>query len=114
MALSIEDPEYWRRANRSEVEAWASAATSASGAVNVRVLGLARAELVRRDGEYAEQQEQSRRDYEDRREADRRDFEIKRFELEGRRLSDQQEQQERLAKMQVEAAREAAAIQAEA
>ena len=85
MTLSIDDPEYWRQADRAELEAQTSAATR-TGAVNARAVGLARAELVRRDGEYAEQQEQSRRDYEDRREADRREFEIKRFELEGRRL----------------------------
>jgi hypothetical protein len=46
------------------VEATARGVTSSSGQVNVRHLGLARVELIRRDQEDAEQQERSRRDFE--------------------------------------------------
>ena len=64
----------WRDANRAEVELWASTARLASGQGNDQV-GEARAELLRRDQEYAEAQELSRREYEDDRAATRREFE---------------------------------------
>ena len=56
--------DYWRERERDWVEAVASGATSPSGSVDVRQLGLARAELIRRDREHAEQQEQKRQDFE--------------------------------------------------
>jgi hypothetical protein len=56
--------DYWREQERHLVEATASGATNPSGQVNVRQLGLAKAELIRRDREHAEQQERSRRDFE--------------------------------------------------
>jgi hypothetical protein len=62
-----EDPNtaaYWREQDRALVEATARGVTSSSGQVNVRHLGLARVELIRRDQEDAEQQERSRRDFE--------------------------------------------------
>ena len=54
----------WRDMDRAEVEAIASGRTSASGQLDVRALGSARAELVRRDQEYAEQQEKIRQEFE--------------------------------------------------
>jgi hypothetical protein len=70
--------------------------------------------LARRDREHAEKQEQSRRAYEDERDASRRDFELKMFEAAGNRAAVQQEHDEKLARMQADAAREAAIIQAQA
>jgi hypothetical protein len=55
---------YWREQPQEMVEATARGVTSSSGQVNVIQLGLARVELIRRDREYAEQQERSRRDFE--------------------------------------------------
>jgi TolA-binding protein len=65
----------WRDRDRADVEMIASGITSNSGRVNVAELGQARAELVRRNHEYAKAQERSRREYEDDRAATRRDFE---------------------------------------
>jgi hypothetical protein len=53
----------WRDMDRAEVEAIASG-RAAGARLDVRELGAARAELVRRDQEYAEQQEQARREFE--------------------------------------------------
>ena len=64
MPHSPETPEYWREQERDLVEATASGVTSPSGTINIRHLGLARVELIRRDREHAEQQERSRRDFE--------------------------------------------------
>jgi hypothetical protein len=65
----------WREVPRAELETIASATTNAAAFVDQKDLGEARAELVRRDREYAEAQEQSRRKYEDERAATRREFE---------------------------------------
>jgi hypothetical protein len=107
-------PEYWQQQSRAVVEATASGATSASGAVDVRQVGLARAELLRRDQEYSEGQEAGRRAWEAEREQSRRTFEIKMFEAAGNRAAIQQEHEEKLARMQANTAREAALIQAQA
>jgi hypothetical protein len=64
MTHSPETADYWREQDRDMVEATASGVTSPSGTINMRQLGLARVELNRRNREYAEQQEQSRRDFE--------------------------------------------------
>jgi hypothetical protein len=56
--------DYWREQPREVVEAIASGVRSAGGAVNVVQVGLAKAELIRRDRENAEQEERSRRDFE--------------------------------------------------
>jgi hypothetical protein len=56
--------DYRREQNREVVEATASGVRSVGGAVSVIQLGLAKAELIRRDREHAEQQERSRRDFE--------------------------------------------------
>jgi hypothetical protein len=64
MTHTPETPEYWRDQDRHVVEAIASGVMTRSGAVNVVQLGLAKAELIRRDREHAEEQERSRRDFE--------------------------------------------------
>jgi hypothetical protein len=56
---------YWREQDRARVEEVASGITRYNGAfLNPRQMGLAKAELMRRDREDAEQQERSRRDFE--------------------------------------------------
>ena len=52
----------WREMDRSEVEAIASGRAT-GGRLDVRELGAARAELVRRDQEFAEQQEKIRQEF---------------------------------------------------
>ena len=64
MAQSSGTADYWREQDRALVELTASGATGAAGMVDVRQLGLARAELYRRNREDAEQQEHSRREFE--------------------------------------------------
>lgn len=86
----------------------------ASGYVDPPTQGAAKAELSRRDRDYTETQEISRREYEDQREASRREFEVKVFVAAGNRAAVQQEHEEKLARMQADAAREAATIQAQA
>jgi hypothetical protein len=81
-----ETPEYWRDRDRSMVEATASGAT-----VDTRQAGLARAELIRRDREYAEAQEQTRRD-----------FETGLFNAESERQAKRQEFEEALVRRQME------------
>ena len=53
----------WREMDRADVEAIASGRTT-GGRLDVRELGSARAELVRRDQEYAEEQEKARQEFE--------------------------------------------------
>jgi hypothetical protein len=77
-----------------------STARLASGQGNDQV-GEARAELLRRDQEYAEAQELSRREYEDDRAATRREFEE-------RLMQRQMEHASRLAEEQLNTARAAA------
>src|SRR6516164_448673 len=90
----------WRNRDRAEVEAIASGKTSVSGRVDVAQLGQARAEIVRRDHEYAEEQERSRRQYEDDRAAARR-------EHEEQLLRRQMEHASKLAQEQLDTARAA-------
>jgi hypothetical protein len=63
-----DDPDttaaYWREQDRGRVEAIASGIMYPGGRVDLRQLGLARVELIRRDREDAEQQERLRRDFE--------------------------------------------------
>ena len=54
----------WHEMDRAEIEAIASGRTITSGRLDVRELGNARAELARRDQEYAEQQEKIRQEFE--------------------------------------------------
>jgi hypothetical protein len=100
--------------DRASLEVTANGPTHFSGTRSIEEVGLAKAEIIRRDREYAEQQEQSRRAYEDQREASRRDFEIRIFQAAGNRAAVQQQHEEKLARMQADAAREAATIQARA
>jgi hypothetical protein len=64
---------------------WQVELSAVPGNANFQSQGAARAELVRRDREYAEEQERSRRAYEDQRDATRRDFEREMFNAEGDR-----------------------------
>jgi hypothetical protein len=88
------DPFGLRQKPRHEVE---RDALENSGSFPLR--GACKAELIRRDREYAEEREQSRRAYEDQREGERREFEIKMFEAAGNRAAVQQEHDEKLARM---------------
>jgi hypothetical protein len=81
--------------DRAEVEAIASGRTTSTGRLDVRELGSARAELARRDQEYAEQQEEAHREFE-------REMERSRIEREKNR----QEFDAALARENREAARE--------
>jgi hypothetical protein len=64
--------------------------------------GPARAELLRRDREYAEEQEKSRRNYEDERDVARRSFEAEMFDAAGKREAARQKFEEELAKRQMD------------
>jgi len=64
MTHSPESAEYWREQDRHVVEAVASGVMTRGGAVSVVQLGLAKAELIRRDREHTEEQEHTRRDSE--------------------------------------------------
>jgi Fe2+ transport system protein B len=110
MPNQLHSPESWKTADRGVVEEYASGLNT----IDTRVIGLARAELVRRDQEYAQEREDDRRHWEDEREQSRRTFEIKMFEAAGSRAAIQQEHDEKLARMQADAAQEAALIQAQA
>ena len=90
----------WREMDRADVEAIASGRAT-GGRLDVRELGAARAELVRRDQEYAEQQEQARQEFE-------RGIENSRTERETNR----QQFDAALARENREAANEAARLQA--
>jgi hypothetical protein len=92
----------WRDMDRAEVEAIASGRTT-GGRLDVGELGSARAELVRRDQEYAEQQEEIRQEFE-------REVERSRTERENSR----QEFDAALARENREAAKQAVTLQAEA
>src|SRR5436309_14572199 len=89
----------FRSMERATLEMMASGVTSAAGYLDPTKLGLAKAELIRRDREYAEQQEQSRRSYEDQREANRLTSESEMFNASGKRAVIQQQQAEKLARM---------------
>jgi hypothetical protein len=93
----------WRDMDRAEVEAIASGRTTTSGRLDVGELGSARAELARRDQEYAEEQEKARQEFE-------RDLERSRTEREKSR----QEFDAALVRENREAAKEAVSHQAEA
>ena len=89
--------DYWREQERHLVEATASGAT-----IDVRQLGLARAELIRRDREYAEQQERARRKFEMDRDSDRENHKLKMFDEAGLREIARQKFEEELARRQME------------
>jgi hypothetical protein len=91
----------WRDMDRAEVEAIASGRAT-GGRLDVKELGAARAELVRWDQEYAEQQEKIRQEFE-------REIERSRAEREKSR----QEFDAALARENHEAARETGKLQAE-
>ena len=56
---------YWREQDRPRVEEVANQPASHSGqSLDPRQIGLAKADLIRRDREYTEQQERSRRSFE--------------------------------------------------
>jgi hypothetical protein len=109
MADPENDPFGLRDKPRHEVERDALAEHSPFA-----LRGAAQAELLRRDREYAEAQEDGRRRWEAEREQSRRTFEIDLFQAAGNRAAVQQEHEEKLARMQADVAREAALIQAQA
>src|SRR4029077_5968688 len=76
--------------------------------VNAQVVGLARAELLRRDREYAEQQEQARRAFETAQFNAEGDRDAKRKEFENALADRQMDHATALAKDQVGAAKSAA------
>lgn len=104
----------WRDRDRAEVEMIASGLTSNSGRLNVAEVGQARAELVRRDHEYAETQEASRRDFEREMEQKRHDREMSRQALDASLAVESREAARQAARIQSDAAKEAANLQATA
>jgi len=104
----------FRSVSRAQLEEIAHGSMYSAGTQSAQDVAMAKVELIRRDREFAEAQEQSRRAYEDQREATRREFEIKMFEAAGNRAAVQQQHAEKLAQMQANAARDAATIQAQA
>jgi hypothetical protein len=101
----------WRDMDRAEVEAIASGRTSASGQLDVRALGSARAELVRRDQEYAEQQEKIRQEFEREMEKIRTEREKDRQAFDASLAVDSREAARQAARVQSDAAKEAAKLQ---
>jgi hypothetical protein len=97
----------WRDMNRAEVEAIASGRAT-GGRLDVRELGAARAELVRRDQEYAEQQEQARQEFEREMEGSRAERDKTRQEFDAALAGENREAARETAKLQAAAIREAA------
>jgi hypothetical protein len=97
----------WRDMDRAEVEAIASGRAT-GGRLDVRELGAARAELVRRDQEYAEQQEQARQEFEREMEASRAEREKARQEFDAAVARENRDGARETAKLQGAAIREAA------
>jgi len=85
MTHTPDKPEYWRDQDRAVVEAVASGVMTHSGTVNVVQLGLAKAELIRRDREHVEAQEQSRQLFELHCDTNRVNHDLKMFEEAGLR-----------------------------
>jgi hypothetical protein len=98
----------WRDMDRAEVEAIASGRTTTSGQLNVRDLGSARAELVRRDEEYAEQQEKIRQQFEQEIERTRTEREMSRQDFEEKLVQRQIDHAATLAREQLNTAQAAA------
>ncbi len=96
----------WRDMDRAEVEAIASGRTT-GGRLDVRELGAARAELVRRDQEYAEQQEKIRQEFEREIERSRAEREKSRQEFDAALARENREAARETAKLQAAAIREA-------
>ena len=97
-----------RDMDRAEVETIASGRTSASSRLDVGELGAARAELVRRDQEYAEQQEQSRRQFEIELFNSQGAREVQRKQFEQELTKQQMDHASKLAREQLDTARSAA------
>jgi hypothetical protein len=97
----------WRDMDRSEVEAVASGRTT-GGRLDVGELGAARAELARRDQEYAEQQEQARQEFEREMERSRAEREKTRQEFDASVARENRKAARETAKLQAAAMREAA------
>jgi hypothetical protein len=102
-----------RHMDRPQLESLASGIPGVMGPANPLQAGQARYELVMRDREYAEQQEQDRRAYEDERErsrrkfemdrdSDRENFELKMFDEAGVREAARQNFEENLAQRQMD------------
>src|SRR5215472_7343522 len=98
----------WRDMARAEVEAIASGSTSTSGRLDIRAIGDARAELVRRDQEYADQQERIRQEFERELERTRTERETNRQQFDASLAHENRQAAEEAAKLQAAATREAA------
>jgi hypothetical protein len=97
----------WREMDRAEIEAIASGRTT-GGRLDVRELGSARAELVRRDQEYSEQQEKARQEFEREVERSRTEREKSQQEFDTALAREHREAEHGAARLQAEATREAA------
>jgi hypothetical protein len=97
----------WRDMDRAEVEAIASGRTTSNGRLDVRELGGARAELVRRDQEYAEQQEEAHREFEREMERSRTEREKNRQQFDAAFARENREVARETVRLQAEATREA-------
>jgi hypothetical protein len=98
----------WREMDRAEVEAIASGRTITGGRLDVRELGNARAELVRRDQEYVEQQEKIRQEFEREMERSRSEREKSRQEFDAALARENREATKEAVRLLAEATREAA------
>ena len=96
-----------RDMERADVEAIASGRTSGSGRLDVSALGSARAELVRRDQEYAEHQERARQEFERELEKTRAERENSRQQFDAALSRENRKAAEEAAKLQAAATREA-------
>ena len=94
--------------DRAEVEAIASGRTITSGRLDVSELGSARAELVRRDQEYAEQQEKIRQEFEREMERSRSEREKSRQELDAALARENRETTKEAVRLLANATRETA------
>jgi hypothetical protein len=84
MPNQLQTREYWRTAEREQVEQYATGRHTS----DTFVVGLARAELARRDQEWSEEQEADRRAWEAEREQSRRQFETELAEKQLRAAAD--------------------------
>ena len=98
----------WRDMERAAVEAIASGRTSTSGRLDIRAIGDARAELVRRDQAYAEEQEIARQEFERELERTRTERETSRQEFDASLARENRKAADEAARLQAAETREAA------
>lgn len=100
----------WRELDRAVVELFATT----MGRADPEMVGEARAELVRRDREYAQQEEQSRREFERDIEKTRTEREMSRQAFDAALAVESREAARQAAQIQSDASKEAAKLQAAA